>query len=572
MSPSSPVPRASASLPGEVLDRAATVSGALRELVSRAPESECLIWIDRDRREHATSLGEFWSRARDVQAALVARGVLPGESVLLILPTGSELVCAYVGAMLAGAVPALTATPTHRVADQSLYRARIAGVIRNADARVVYCEAEVAALLREGDGVLDAAQTLQPDEVAPAGNPPEPFSPAPDDIATIQYSSGTTGAPKGILLPHRSMLLHLRALREGLAITPDDVHVNWAPLYHDMGLFGCFLLPLLCGCKTVLIPTHDFLRDPASWLWAIDAHRGTVSWAPNFAYSFCAKRIGDDAIEGLDLSSWRLALCASEPVLAHSVAAFAERFAPCGYAPEAMTPAWGLAETTMVGTAHPPELAPIVETIDRAELANHGRAVPVTGDGVASVATGRCLPGYEMEVRGADGRRLPDREVGEVWLRTEARFAGYRKAPELTAEVLVDGWVRSGDQGYLVGEDLFFVARNKDLIVMGGEKYAPHDVETTINRVPGVREGCAVAFGVMNEERGTEELGVVAETRAPESDHPELARSIRAAVREGLGLAVRHLKLVPPGGVEKTTSGKLARRATYERHRADFDR
>jgi acyl-CoA synthetase (AMP-forming)/AMP-acid ligase II len=560
--------------PEEILDRAETVSGALAERVERAPDSECLILIDRERREHPTSLREFWSRARDVHATMAARGVRPGESVLLILPTGSELVCAYFGAMLAGAIPALAATPTNRVADQTRYRAMIAGIVRNADARVVYCESDVAALLCDGGdeaAVLGNAQTLQPDEVGHASDPPEPFAAAPDDIATLQYSSGTTGTPKGILLPHRSMLLHLRSLRDGLEITPGDVHVNWAPLYHDMGLLGCFLLPLLCGGKTVLIPTLDFLRDPASWLWAIDKHRGSVSWAPNFAYSFCAKRIGDEQIEGLDLSSWRLALCASEPVLAHTVAAFADRFAAYGYSPEAMTPAWGLAETTMVGTAHPPGMAPIVETIDRARLANEGRAVPVVGDGVASVATGRCLPGYEMEVRDRDGRPLADREVGEVWLRTEARFAGYRKDPELTAEVLVDGWVCSGDQGYLDGEDLFFVARNKDLIVMGGEKYAPHDIETTVNQVPGVREGCAVAFGVLNEERGTEELGVVAETREPDEAHPALARSIRAAVREGLGLAVRHLKLVPPGGIEKTTSGKLARRATFERYRVTID-
>ena len=555
------------------MDQAETVLDALAERVARAPDAECLMLVDRERREHPTSLRDFWSRARDVQAALVSRGVVPGESVLLILPTGAELVCAYFGAMLAGAVPALAATPTNRVADQTLYRGMIAGVLRNADARVVYCEPEVAVLLSEGGGVLRGAETLQPDQVSDTLDPPEPVAASPDGIATIQYSSGTTGDPKGILLTHRSMLKHLRSLRDGLEITADDVHVNWAPLYHDMGLFGCFLLPLLCGCKTVLIPTLDFLRDPASWLWAIHAHRGTVSWAPNFAYSLCAKRIGDDAIEGLDLSSWRLALCASEPVLAHTVEAFAKRFAPHGYVPEAMTPAWGLAETTMVGTVHPPGLAPIIETIDRARLANDGEAVPVSGEGMSSVATGRCLPGYEMEVRDAEGRRLPDRRVGEVWLRTEARFAGYRKAPELTAEVLVDGWVRSGDQGYLVGEDLFFVARNKDLIVIGGEKYAPHDVETAINRVPGVREGCATAFGVLNEALGTEELGAVIETRTKDpGDLEALARAVRREVSRTLGLGIRHIHLVAPGGISKTTSGKLARKATRERYPEVFGR
>jgi acyl-CoA synthetase (AMP-forming)/AMP-acid ligase II len=312
----------------------------------------------------------------------------------------------------------------------------------------------------------------------------------------------------------------------------------------------------------------DFLRDPALWLRALHRYRGAVSWAPNFAYSLCARRIEDEEIEGIDLSGWRIAFNASEPVLAESIEAFAKRFAPYGYRPEAMTAAWGLAETVMVATAHPVDEAPRIDHVDRRRLAAEGIAVPTAGDGVSFVATGRPLPNVEIEIRDRESLEpLPDRHVGEIWLRSNCLFEGYKNDPERTARVLRDGWLDSGDRGYLAGEDLFFVAREKDLIVIGGEKYAPHDVETAINRVPGVREGCAVAFGVVNRETGTEDLGAVVETRVEGEDAlADLHRQIRLEVTRTIGLGIRHLHLVPPGGIDKTTSGKLARASTRARY------
>jgi acyl-CoA synthetase (AMP-forming)/AMP-acid ligase II len=225
----------------------------------------------------------------------------------------------------------------------------------------------------------------------------------------------------------------------------------------------------------------------------------------------------------------------------------------------------------MVGTFHPAELAPLIETIDRQQLATQNRAVPTSGEGLRSVSTGRCLPGFEMQTRGADGSVLADREVGEIWLRSATLFAGYRGDPERSAAMVKGGWLNSGDRGYLVGEDLFFVSRVKDLIIIGGQNYAPHDIEVAIDRVPGVREGCGVAFGVMNEERGTEELAAVVETRLEdEGELAALQRAIRKEVTSTIGLGIRYLKLVPPGGIEKTTSGKLARSATYLRYADEF--
>lgn len=556
----SPVPR-------ELLDGAATLTGALATLVERFPTFECMVILDRRGHEQRLSLDRLWQQARATQSAFVERGLERGGFVLLALPTGPELVAAYVGALLAGGIPGLVAIPVHRVADPGVYARRIGRILANAEAQVLCCDPEVASLF-DGDNasLLGRAALIVPSEVVPSPGGPI-VQGTPDGIATVQYSSGSTGTPKGVLLSHRAMLNNIRAVRDGLGLTPRDVSVNWIPLYHDMGLIDAFLLPLLTGCPTVLIPTMDFMRDPAVWLWALHRYRGAISWAPNFAYALCARRIGEPALEGLDLSQWRVAINAAEPVLASTIAEFTERFARYGFRAAAMTPAWGLAENVTIATAHPVDTAPRVETIDRQVLAADEVARPATGDGIVSVAIGRCLPQCEVEIRDANGGRVPDRQVGTVWLRTDSLLAGYHRDAERTAQCLVDGWLDTGDRGYLADGDLYFVSRDKDLIIVGGEKYMPHDIETVVSGVPGVREGCTVAFGVINVERGTEDVAAIVEVReTDEGAHAALRERIRAEVTHVTGLALRWVLLVPPGGVEKTTSGKLARTATQRRY------
>jgi acyl-CoA synthetase (AMP-forming)/AMP-acid ligase II len=523
--------------------------------------------LDRHRTERRLSLGALWVRAHAMQAAIVRRGLEPGGFALLALPTGPELLASYLGVLLAGGVPGMVATPSNRVADRSVYARRIGMILRDAGAAVLVCDPEVGALFRgEGAALLGRTVALEPGDVGAAHDGVAVVAARPDDIATVQYSSGSTGTPKGILLTHRAMLNNIRAVRDGLGLGPDDVSVNWIPLYHDMGLIDAFLLPVLAGCPTVLIPTMDFMREPSLWLWAVHRYRGALSWAPNFAYTLCARRVAEADVEGLDLSSWRIAINAAEPVLADTIAAFSARYAPRGFAAAAMTPAWGLAENVTIATAHPVHAAPQIETIDRQALATEGVARSTMGPGLSSVAIGRCLPGCALEIRDREGGALPERHVGTVWLRSDSLFRGYHRDPESGRRVVADGWLDTGDRGYLAGEDLFFVSRDKDLIVIGGEKYAPHDVETAVNTVAGVREGCAVAFGLLDAERGTEDVVVVAETRETTTEAVAALRAaIRGEVMRTTGLGVRQVLLVAPGGIEKTTSGKLARRATRER-------
>jgi len=469
--------------------------------------------------------------------------------------------------MLAGGTPGLVATPSNRLGDRRIYARRVGAILDNAAAAVLYCDEEIAQLFRAEPQLLGKARLGTPADVPDTDDAPAIAHPDPQDLATIQYSSGSTGTPKGILLGHEAMLNNIRYIRDGLGLTSADTSVNWIPLYHDMGLIDAFLLPLLSGAPSVLIPTFDFMREPVLWLWAMHHYRGALSWSPNFAYTYCATRVPDRELEGLDLGSWRIAINAAEPVLASTLEAFAKRFEAHGFRPETMCPAWGLAENVTIATAHPVDEPARCETIDRERLATEHVAYPTQGEGLQSVSIGRCLPHCEVEIRDDSGRALPDRHVGGIVLKTNSLFRGYHRMEQQTQRALVDGWLDTGDQGYLAGGDLFFIARDKDLIVIGGEKYAPHDVETAVNQVAGIRQGCAVAFGVLNADVGTEEIAAVAETHVTdEAELTALRRAVRQSVSETTGLSLRHVLLVPPGGIEKTTSGKLARRATRERY------
>jgi len=548
------------------LDRARTLTDALEALVEQRPDAEALVFVDRREGERSLKLRDLWERARSVQSGLTARGLRPGEVVVLVLPTSPELIAVYFGAVLAGGIPAMLSTRSHRVSDASVFTSRVAHVVANSAPHSVVCEADTASLLGQHATGLSSTLLLQPGPLQEAGSLATPVRCDPERIATMQYSSGTTGTPKGVRVSHRAVLNNLRSMRAAFELTESDVAVNWIPLFHDMGLFGAFLLPLLCGCKTVLIPTMDFMRDPAIWLRAFDTYRGTFAWAPHLAYALCARRLADEDLEGLDLSSWRIAVNASEPALASTLRDFCERMAKYGFARETMCPGWGLAEATVFATLQSPRQAPRSEVIDREALVREETARPTAGEGVSVVSIGVPIPDCTIEIRDARRRPLPERHVGKVWLRSNALFSDYHGDEERTKRVLVDGWLDTGDRGYLADGELFFVARDKDLILIGGEKYVPDDVEAVINGVPGVRAGCAVAFGVLNAERGTEELAAVVETRVEGDELSRLADDIRAAVSRSIGLGIRHLHLVPPGGIEKTTSGKLSRTGTRNRY------
>ncbi len=387
--------------------------------------------------------------------------------------------------------------------------------------------------------------------------------PGPQDVALLQYTSGSTGNPKGVILTHANLLANIRAMGHAIAVAPTDVFVSWLPLYHDMGLIGAWLGSLYYGIPLFVMPPGDFLGRPENWLWAIHRHRATLSAGPNFAFEICASRIDPGRLAGLDLSSLRIAFNGAEPVAPDTLTRFAERFARNGFDARAQTPVYGLAENA-VGLAFPPLLrGPLIDRIDRLRLARTGEAEPVAGpEALAVVACGRPLPGHEIRVVDATGREQPERREGRIEFRGPSATSGYFRNPEATRRLFRDGWLDTGDMGYIAGGELYVTGRVKDIIIRGGQHIHPQEAETAIGIVPGIRKGCVSVFGVPDRAAGTEKVVVLAETRESDPQKQEALRRAVAGTMAALhGAPPDDIVLAPPHTVPKTSSGKLRRAA-----------
>jgi 1-acyl-sn-glycerol-3-phosphate acyltransferase len=522
-----------------------TLVDALRWHVERAPDRVHVYLREEDGAERPITYRALWERARAVSAGLSERGVERGETVALMLRTEEPFFAAFFGVLLAGAIP-VPIYPPFRPDRIEEYARRQLGILTNAQARllITFAEAErVTALLRPRAAALRAVTSV--DELARAAARPPAGRAAAADPALIQYTSGSTGDPKGVLLTHANLLANIRAIGEAIDIRPDDVGVSWLPLYHDMGLIGAWLGALYFGIPIAILSPLAFLARPARWLWALHAHRGTVSPAPNFAYDLCVRKVADDEIRGLDLSSWRLAFNGSEPVSAETIERFTRRFVAYGFRPEAMCPTYGLAEASVGLTVAPPGRRPRVD----------GRVV----------SCGRPLPGHEIRILDAAGRPVPERAEGRIEFRGPSVTRGYFRNPEATRTTFREGWCDSGDLGYWADGELFVTGRRKDIIIKAGRNLHPQEIEELVGDVPGVRKGCVAAFGVADPAIGTERLVVVAESR---ETAPPARERLRAAVVErvvaAVGLPPDTVVVVAPRTVLKTPSGKVRRSATRE--------
>ena len=518
-----------------------------------------------DGAERHVTYGELWQRARAIAGGLRGRGLRAGDRVALMLPTGEEFLASFLGALVAGGVP-VPLYPPFRRGRLIEYARRQAGILANAEARwLITFEAAVgmAGILRARVPTLDAVATVA--DLGGGAPWDGPSDLAGDDPALIQYTSGSTGDPKGVLLSHTNVLANIRAIGEAIAIAPDDVGVSWLPLYHDMGLIGSWLGALYFGIPIVLLSPLAFLARPAVWLQAIDRYHGTVSPAPNFAFDLCVRKTPDEARAGLDLSSWRLALNGSEPVSAGTIERFTHHFAPCGFRPEAMCPVYGLAENAVALTVPPLGRRPRVDRIARDRFQREREAHPALADSAAPLAIvscGRPLPGHEVRIVDAQARTVPDRSEGRIQFRGPSMMRGYYRNPDATRQGLCDGWIDTGDLGYLAEGELFVTGRSKDLVIKAGRNLHPQEIEEITGDVPGVRKGCVAAFGVPDPELGTERLVVAAESRwnVP-ADLAALRAAIVARVADAIGLPPDVVAIYPPGSVPRTSSGKIRRAA-----------
>ncbi|MCC7381002.1 MAG: fatty acyl-AMP ligase [Deltaproteobacteria bacterium] len=536
----------------------------ISELEIAARSRAGIRFLDRSERATLLPFEELHRRAVRCAAGLTLRGIRKGDVVALVLPTSPDFFDAFFGALLAGAIP-VPLYPPVRMGRMDEYHQRTAAMLGHVDAKVVLTDARVRRVL--GRTVELARPPLGcplVEEVSAAADAPIAL-PAADDPALIQFSSGSTAQPKPVLLTHRQLLANVDAIVHSIDVEFPEaegyVHagVSWLPLYHDMGLVGCVLPAINAPRDLTLIPPELFLSRPAIWLRAISRYRATVSPAPNFAYGLCADRIKDQELEGVDLSSWRMALNGAEPVAPETLEKFIARFSPYGFRAEALTPVYGLSEAALAVTFSPPKRRFRVERFDIQRLAIEGRAEPAV-DGRDLVSVGQPLPGFAIKITDAQGGEVGENIVGRVWVRGPSIMSGYYRQEEATRAALKDGWLDTGDLGFMRQGELYLHGRAKDLLVVRGRKYAPQEIEQLLDALPGVRTGCTAAVSFAPQGADTERLLLLVErARDAEGSDASLREAVRGRIAEGAGLKIDELQILEPGTLPRTSSGKMRR-------------
>jgi fatty-acyl-CoA synthase len=557
--------------------QAETLSEILRLRGRGEPGRSHIQIYEEDEQLRTITFGELYERASVVAAELRRRGLEPGQTVAIMLPTCADFFWSFAGILLAGGIP-VPIYPPFRADRIAEYAARQSNILRNAEAQflLTWRQAENLAKLLQ-PRVPSLREVLNAQKLASAAADPE--QPAGEwrpvqhlshhargeDIAFLQYTSGSTGDPKGVVLTHANLLANIRAIIAGVDVQPTDACVSWLPLYHDMGLIGAWFVPLYTGIPLIVMSPLAFLSRPERWLRAIHRHRATICPAPNFAYELCVRKIADKDLEGLDLSSWRAATNGAEPVRAETMERFAKRFAPYGFRREALMPVYGLAEATLAVSVPKLGTGYKVDRIERALFESEGRAVSAASDAAPAlefVNAGKPVPSVEVRIVDAEGRNLGERKEGRLWFRGPSATSGYYRNPVATRELLRDGdWIDSGDLAYWGEGEIYITGRAKDVIIKAGRNLYPHEVEEIAGRIAGVRTGCVVAFGAPDERTGTERLVVAAELRdlaAAKRIEGEIART----VDEAMGMPPDVVVLLPPQSIPKTSSGKLRRSET----------
>lgn len=546
-----------------------TLVDVLRWHVDRSPDRVHLFLREDDGEEYQITYGALWEQGLRIASGLLASGVRPGERVALLLRTERAFFSSYFGVLLAGAVPVPLYPPFR--ADQILdYATRQAAILRNADTRILitFERAEsVARLLKPLAPSLVAVVTAADLDRLAAGTGMAPAASAADALALIQYTSGSTGHPKGVALTHQNLMTNIRAFGQALQVQPDDVGVSWLPLYHDMGLIGMWLGSLYHGLPAVVMSPLAFLSRPSRWLRAFHTHRGTVSAAPNFAYDLCVRKVTDEEIEGLDLSTWRAALNGAEAVNAETLARFTDRFRRHGFRPEALCPVYGLAETSLCLTIPAMGTLPKVDRISRAGF-QEKRIIRPASNGEAAlsfVGCGSPIPTTDVRIVDAEGQPVDERVEGRIQFRGPSATAGYFRNAEATSALFDGGWLQTGDLGYWLGGELYITGRHKDVIIAGGRNIYPQEVEEAVGDIRGVRRGCVAAFGSYDAALGTERLVIVAESRERDPvQRGSVEAAIASRVVDVIGVPPDVLVLVPPGSIPKTSSGKIRRTTTRD--------
>jgi fatty-acyl-CoA synthase len=524
-------------------------------LAAAAQSGVSLVFVNRKEQDLKVPMARIRERALSIAADLVARGVSRGDRVALVLPTSPEFVECLFGVLCAGAIP-VPLYPPVRLGRLAEYHRKTAAMLAAVDASLMVTDERIRRFL--GVAVEISAPRLGCVMASSLGSTNSvEIGVAAGDVALIQFSSGTTSDPKPVALTHANLLSNLAAIERYLIDegAPNPVGVTWLPLYHDMGLIGNLLSAFYLPTPLVLLPPELFVAAPGAWLRAISRHRATVTAAPNFAFGLCLKRIRDEELDGVDLSSWRVSLNGAEAVSAAVQRRFDERFARWGLRASALTPCYGMAEASLGVTFKPAGTSYRILGVDAEKLALDGVVAPGTKE---LVSVGRPLHGVQVEIRDAAGVSLPPGRVGHIFVRGPSVMAGYFGRTDLTDQAIHDGWLDSGDLGFAEDGELFVCGRHKDIIVVRGANHAPEEFETALESLAGVRSGCAVAVGFVPDGEDDEALAMLVETTADAP--PTLADDVASRVQERTLIRPAHVELLAPGTLPRTSSGKLRRR------------
>jgi acyl-CoA synthetase (AMP-forming)/AMP-acid ligase II len=529
----------------------------LLEQRSESPQADALAirfwehghWIE-------WSWREYWASAQCAAACFLEAGIRRGDHVLIVTPLVRPAVAAIFGLWTIGAVPIQLGIPP-RMQSRAGFFQNLADTAERLDARFLLLQSQDVPLASVGRfRVLDIDAVFKPARVSPLSKPVR------GETAFLQLTSGSTSHPRAVIISHECLMLHMRSMSQRLPSHSGSIAVSWLPLHHDMGLVGGLLFPFYNGFPAHMISTADFQRSPGLWLETISRVRATITAAPPSAYAICIQLAARLQSRGCDLSAWECAMIGAEPISPSLLDRFAEAFAPMGFRSEAFFPVYGLAEAT-VAVTFPRLLAKTqIDRVQQAALECEARAVPAcdSQSSLAFVGVGTPIDGTEIRIAGAGGYPLPERGVGEVQVRSTSLALGYYGEPEATKATFQDGWLHTGDLGYLAGDVLFVTGRQKEIIIKGGHNLVPSILEEIAGAVAGVRPGAVAAVGIPSPELETELVCVAAETRCDRIEHPALVERIRLALKVR-GVAVDRVFLLPPGCLPKTTSGKLQRNA-----------
>lgn len=542
------------------------------------PDTEAIVhWVGGEEPFRWT-WGELMRAAVHYAETIRNQGVRPGEICALIIRHHKDLYPVYMGISLMGGIPSILAYPNPRQHPDK-FRQGLEGMSRHSGLDWIFSERSMEETIKPL--VQSETSTIRgilfPLEWKTAGPDRKPWSESlslpgrnttPDDPCLLQHSSGTTGLQKAVVLSHRAVLEHIRLYGESIRISSGDKIASWLPLYHDMGLIAAYLLPLAWGIPLIQLDPFEWVQAPVLLLEAISRENATLAWLPNFSYNFMADRIREEDLKGLRFDSVRMLINCSEPVRHESHQKFLRRYSPLGLSPDTLGASYAMAETVFAATQTQPGARAKMVPVSRSDLAR-GRFQPVHGDpGSATkycVSSGGPIPGCNLKVVDEQGRDLPDGEIGEIVIGSVSLFDGYRNQPDKTKEVLKDGWYFSGDYGARFEGEYYILGRKKDIIIVAGNNISPEDVEDAVNEVPGVLPGRVVAFDLENEETGTEQVCVVAETE--ETGEAELKALRREVVKAGMRIdvTISGVYLVPPRWLFKSSSGKLSRKTNKQR-------